>query len=829
MQRTRPWHSVVTRLVACLILGGVLISIGLSVLELNRARTLLRLEMTQRVSLTARNLQSVLAGLVDRAQSQELEKALHVFTAGDPVQAIRLSGPELKTIRLGHWPDDAVLEHAAIWPINPHGVSTGRQLAVDQLTWVQAPFSSKAGNYRLELLVDGPRAWQQIRNRLFGRLAGAWLLLAVMTLLGLLLLRRWFTGPLSEVAGLIRRGANAQAFRRLARHQPGEFRQLAGSMADMLEHADQAAGELAKRERAFQSLYQFAPAAMVSLDSDGKITEANRRAAALFAVQNEAHLIGQDMLTLVREKDQQRLRQTIDRLVMQDASRCELSLASPDKSIRVAVEAAALRDEQGVMTSVRLSLLDISKSHQLQRELQDNSALMNSIINHMSDAILLVDAQSQVAAYNQQLANLLHRQPESLAGMTYQHETFWDALGVRNRELFVERLRQIEADRDRPAQHRVETLSGIFVFQGIPLCDVADGTAGRLWVVQEITSQEQSHRLLHQQCRQLTALKQVGRELAQAKTLDAVLVEAASQLFDLLDVDAVGLATRRLGRANHGMQMIHRGKQSCLLQPHQQLVAAVERELLPMVLPQQDVVFWSDLPARSRWGKAFEQAGLTSVAAGPLPGANDPVGMVWIARRGGERLQSHHIHLLETLIPSIAARIEVVELEQQLAGLDLADAGTMLAGWGRFELAFEQEMRVPDRPVSVVVFDLGSLAQLEVKFGEHEVDRLLRMVAGRVGLASRRSCILARIDKHTLGQIVPGLPMHKARAIADRLHEVIAADGLTLSNGKSITLPVSVGVATAPDQGQAVSQLCELARQNARAGHLSSRSVKSAG
>ena len=100
MQRTRPWQSVVTRLVACLILGGVVISVGLSVLELNRARTLLRMELTQRVALTTRNLQGVLARLVQHPRPEELEKALQVFSAGNPVEAIRLSGPGLDTIYL---------------------------------------------------------------------------------------------------------------------------------------------------------------------------------------------------------------------------------------------------------------------------------------------------------------------------------------------------------------------------------------------------------------------------------------------------------------------------------------------------------------------------------------------------------------------------------------------------------------------------------------------------------------------------------------------------------------------------------------------------------
>ena len=144
-------------------------------------------------------------------------------------------------------------------------------------------------------------------------------------------------------------------------------------------------------------------------------------------------------------------------------------------------------------------------------------------------------------------------------------------------------------------------------------------------------------------------------------------------------------------------------------------------------------------------------------------------------------------------------------------------------------MAFEHERQASDRPVSVMVFDMPTLEQLEAKLGRREADQLLKAVAGRVGLASRRSCVLARIGRHTLAQVVPGLALQNAPAMANRLYQAINAETLTLGDGRQITLPVAVGFATSPDHGVTATQLCQRARRDAHASDLPDHASKSAG
>lgn len=800
MQRIKPWQSVVTRLVVSLLVGGVIISAGLSLLEMNRAERTLRIDVAKEASLTVRNAQNVLRDLLDDADADQIANALSMFATSPAVQALRLVGEDIET-GAGDWPELAD-GAAKIWTVRRITTSSGSEVSLNRPTLVLAPFEHRGERYLLELLLDGGAMRDAAKHRIAESLATQWLFLMCMTLAGLVLLRRYFTGPLLEVVAMLGADPGPESFRRLAEDKSGEFSVLAQTIGDMLARIQEGGRQLAQRERAFQSLYHFAPAAMLSIDAQGRIVEANRRAAFMLGVAAEEKLLDRTGLEFVTDEDRPLLRQTIERLSIDDAARCHLRVRRSDgHQLDVAVEAAAVRGEDGVPVSVRLSLLDVSAMASLQRALEDKSRLMNLIIDHMSDAIVLIGADGKVAAFNQQLATLLHRRGEALQGAPYSHDAFWEQLGVEDRPLFVSRMKQIEADQDRPAQERFRTRSGTFLFQGIPVHDAARQQVGRLWVVQETTQHEQSQRLVKEQHRQLQALKQVAHVLGEARTLDEVLEAAAGQLYELLEVDAVGLALRREHLERRCTQVLHRGMQPYLLATHQALLAAVAKSLMPVVLPYEDVAFWPDPPASTVWGKAFAGAGLTSVAACPVKGAGDAQGLIWIARRGGERLERHHIHMLATLAPVIAARLQVVELQERMVELELHDAGTGLPSAEQFRRLLARLPRAAGEPFAVCVIEVDRFETVTQGLEPGEADDVVRILAQRIGLLSRRSSLLARLGPGTLGLVTPRLPAEAAERLAERLRTWTGAEELTLEDGRTMRVTLSVGAACSPSDG----------------------------
>lgn len=795
---------MVAKLVACLVLGGVMLSIALGWLEASRSRPVLQMELTQHLALSLRSLQSLIRGTGIPPTGEDLAGLMGVFAADSSVVGLSLTPVGGDPVRTGRY-DPAAEAGAKLWVLPEHALALGDEVDLTRPTLVRAPFLVQDRPVMLEVLVDGPAAGAAMHQRVLDILTSQWLLLSATTLMGLLLLRRWFASPLSRIVGLTGRSAGPESFYEVARSHPGEFGQLAEAIGGMLTRLECTTERLRQRERAFENLYQFAPAAMVSLDGAGQIVEANCRAAELLGARDERTLIGLSALDFIRTEDRGRLRQAIDRLDLAGSSRCELRLQIGSRSVDALVECAGVRDEDGQLKNVRLSLLDVTQSKRLQRELANQTRLLNLVLDHMSDAILLVDSEGKVAAHNRQLAALVHRRRDAIDNQPYDAETFWEEMGLLNRDLFVDRLKQIDADHERPAQERFEARVGTFLFQGIPVQDALGAAVGRLWVVQEITSQEQSQRLLSQQSSQLNALRQIGQDLAKLESVDDLITRAANRLYEVFGVEAVGVALRDDRAGVRSMQVLHRGHGPMLLDQNRELVACVEKHLMPMILGAEQVTFWPDLPARQPWVRAFEQAGLTSLAGGPLRGGQSSVGVLWIARRGGERLERHHIHLVEALAPVIAARLEVALTRHHLLQLELSDPVTNLPNSRRFEMMLRKLANRPGHRWSLAAINLDRFRAINQDLSHATADELLRMVANIISKCSRPSAQIARLDGPTFAVACPGMDVPEAVTLAQRLREAIAAVPVPGADPGAKSLTASIGVAGSPEDGETPS------------------------
>lgn len=801
MDTVRPWQSAIGRVVGVLLIGGLAVSVGLSVLEWRRARAGLEMDLTQRATICARNLQAVLYGLGPETDRRAIESVLAgVVSDTHPISAARLRDGAGACVSVGVWPQTTA--SMSVWRLGDAGVGSRGRVALDRPTFVQAPFRRAGGVTELELLIDGPAAVASMHQRLLAELGTMWLLLAVVVLLGLLMMRRWLTGPLTEITQLVALDAGAAPFRRLAGRQRGQFAQLSDAIAEKLDRLSQANERLAQREHAFASLYQQAPTAMLSLDTDGRVIEANRRAAALFGAPSPTPLLGRRATELIIPEDRPLLEQTLERLTYHETGACELRALVAGQRVDCNLEAVADRDEDGALRSYRLALTDVSRSRALRRELENQTQLLNLVLNHMSDAIVLVDARGKVAAYNQQLASLLQHRPDQLAGRRFTHTEFWDALGVLNREQFVSRMRQIDAERDRPAQARFETRAGVFLFQGIPVHDVTGVPVGRLWVLQETTPQEHSQRLINQQNRQLQVLKETGAKLCDAVRLEPLVERAAKQMFEGIDVDALGIAVRTADGQRRCLQVIHRGEGAYLLEPNRQLAASVERDLMPRVLKSRDVALWTDLQVKTPWAEAARQAGLTSVAAVPLRGSSDAQGIIWIARRAGERLERHHIMLIETIAPLLAARLQLAQVAESLQRSDLTDQVTALPAREQMDHMLGEHARRPNQPCAVLCVHLMGFAQVNELLDHDGANAVLRRIGQRVVAVCRRGTFVSRESGPAFCILLPGASAGDAAKLGERVIAALTREHVEGPAGTRQAVAVSVGIGACPADGR---------------------------
>lgn len=209
----------------------------------------------------------------------------------------------------------------------------------------------------------------------------------------------------------------------------------------------------AARDR-YMDLYDFSPAGHLTLDPQGKIVEANLRAAALLGMHRNK-LIGLPLASFLETAEQDRFHHH-SREVLKTGLRqtCEVQLRPNEGAcLYVNLESLAVRNEQGGATHWRTALLDISARKQAEQELQTQRAQREAIIDSAMDAIITVDEEERVVLFNRAAESMF------LCGA---HE----AIGRPLEQFIPERFRRAHHDHLRrfgqsPMQPRAMQRSGV--------------------------------------------------------------------------------------------------------------------------------------------------------------------------------------------------------------------------------------------------------------------------------------------------------------------------------------------------------------------------------
>ena len=134
-------------------------------------------------------------------------------------------------------------------------------------------------------------------------------------------------------------------------------------------------------------------------------------------------------------------------------------------------------------------------------------------------------------------------------------------------------------------------------------------------------------------------------------------------------------------------------------------------------------------------------------------------------------------------IASAAARAELTRLAE-------TDPLTGLANRRAFEARLEAEIRharTTGAPLSVVVLDLDHFKEVNDRHGHEEGDRTLRTLAARMRSSTRASDVIARIGGEEFAWLLPGTAVEGARALADRLRRIIAAEPFGVAGTRTIS------------------------------------------
>jgi len=806
-------NSLVTRLVACFCLGGLLLSIGLTVVEYRHAAHVASAAAGQQLAVTAGNLKNVTYPLVANDHREALGNVLGIFSQDPRIVAIRFESPNKPSVLAGDWPDD--LSHARRWSFDDSGLAAIGSLDLDRFTVLTAPFAVNDEPVALRMVIDGPYLRSEVRSAAIRRTATVWLLLAVLTLVGLLLLRWWFTGPLTRMMKLVVGDAPAERFEAFAEATRGELGELSGAIARMLRRIDEMTAELRHREQAMENLYQFAPGALLTIGPDGRVTEANRRAAALFALPDESTMVGTPVLDHVHPKDRGRFRQAIDRLPLDRTGKCQLVMTFNGKPHDIDLQLAGVFNGDGMLTSVRLSLVDVSQTRRLLRQVTEQRHLLDLVIDHMSDAILLISPDRRILTANTRLCRMLNIHPDALVEQPYDPVELWSPLEISEPALFEKRMSLAADQPTANCQEQFDGANGSYRFVAIPVNDPTGETMAQLYVVQDVTAEVRNRRLLEQQDAQLRALQQMGEQLHQVRGLEDLVQRTTAELRSVMEVEVVGAAVRVNDPRRRCRQLIHDGATRSAIAAIAPVAEVVREHLMPKVLAERDTSYWPDLTQAGPWARPLVAAGLESLAATALYSKDRTQGMLWIGRRGGERIERYHIYLLETLAPMVSTALNNAELRDRMHELALTDPVTGLPSFKQYQTV-AQIARRRREPFTTMLIDIDRFQTINERHGLPAANTALQRIAERLRDCCRSADVPIRHSEDKFIVVCPATRIDEAARLAERFRARLAETPIVIPHAAALHLTCSIGLAEKPGDADDADLLLHVATQRMR-------------
>jgi two-component system cell cycle response regulator len=198
-----------------------------------------------------------------------------------------------------------------------------------------------------------------------------------------------------------------------------------------------------------------------------------------------------------------------------------------------------------------------------------------------------------------------------------------------------------------------------------------------------------------------------------------------------------------------------------------------------------------------------EYGGLWAFSAGSYD-LNNPV---YVSESGPYSPVDLSTRLILLGIATILA-VTIVRRAQRLLYLASRDRLTGLFNRGYFDRALGTAMDSASRtgqPLSLAILDIDHFKRINDIHGHAMGDRALLQVAQLLGRAMRRTDIVARYGGEEFVVLLPATPREAALSRMEALRREIAATPIELSDGHTLKINFSAGIAGTPDDAEATT------------------------
>jgi PAS domain S-box-containing protein len=201
---------------------------------------------------------------------------------------------------------------------------------------------------------------------------------------------------------------------------PGELEAVdsATHLAALALTRDRETNALRRSEARYRQLLETTLEGAITLDADGRVTYANRRAGELLG-RVPTQLLGRPVFDLVHPSERERLMGMLSRRSRGLSDQVELRMNVDGGGERWAIVAASpILDDSGAVVGSLGLLTDITKRKRAEQALARNEAELRAIVDAAGMCILLVDESTRLLRWNPASARFFGRDPRELDGAT---------------------------------------------------------------------------------------------------------------------------------------------------------------------------------------------------------------------------------------------------------------------------------------------------------------------------------------------------------------------------------------------------------------------------
>lgn len=305
-----------------------------------------------------------------------------------------------------------------------------------------------------------------------------------------------------------------------------------------------------------------------------------------------------------------------------------------------------------------------------------------------------------------------------------------------------------------------------------------------------------------QQINQMQALQEVSNAIFRSLRLDEMLESVAQSLIQHMGFDRTKIYL--INKEGDMLEGVLTMDQSRRQEPLSKESFPLKRGIHPMV----------DMILGKTGDERIEKYQRTIVYL-PLRTRDENMGILMVDNLlSQQEIPPEEIPLLTTIAGQLSMAIKNARLFQGVEELSITDGLTGLYLLRYFKQRMKEEFYRAERThgqLSLMILDIDHFKRFNDTHGHPAGDIILATVAERVLANARKVDLTARYGGDEFLILLPDTSAEEALLLADRLHQAVSEEPLTLGDASAVHLTVSIGVATYPTHASTIDELLQRA------------------